>query len=114
MCYVLYLPYHLIIDIKLFLYAECTPLFNLESIEQMNLSYRLIIVLTQVVVLKTVLHVQIDNVESAYIFVILPKTTIGILLDVLFAITNYQLLCVLIVSIASILISHTLILLVHR
>ena len=71
--------------------------------------------MTQFVVLKTALYVQIDNVEPAYIFVILLTITINIILDVLFAITNYQLLCVyLVVYIALLLISHTLIVLVYR
>ena len=70
--------------------------------------------MTQFVVLKTDLYVEMNNVKPAYIFVILLKITINIILEVLFAITNYQLLYVLIVSIASLLISHTLILLEHR
>ena len=71
--------------------------------------------MTQFVALKTALYVQIDNFKPAYILVILLTITINIILDVLFAITNYQLLYVyLIVSIASLLISHTLILLVYR
>ena len=50
--------------------------------------------MTQFVVLKTTLYVQIDNVNPAYIFVIILMITINIILDVLFAITNYQLLYV--------------------
>ena len=50
--------------------------------------------MTQFVVWKTALYVQIDNIKPAYIFVILLKITINIILNVLFAIINYQLLCV--------------------
>ena len=103
-------------------HAECTPLFLLikllnkmrndpfdiilEFIEQMNLSYGhlsftisktyLNIYITRFVVLKTALYmyVQINKVNSTYIFVILLIITINLILDVLFAITNYQLLYV--------------------
>ena len=74
----------------------------LESIEQMNLSYCQLsytIFKTYLNIYdpicrfyKTVLYVQIDNVKPAYIFVTFLTLTINIILDVLFAITNYQLL----------------------
>ena len=51
-------------------------------------------VIIHVVLLKTALYVQIDNVKPAYIFVILLTITLNIILDVPFAITNYQLLYV--------------------
>ena len=51
--------------------------------------------MTQFVVFKTALYVQIDNVKQAYIFVILLRITIIIILDVLFAITkNTTVMCV--------------------